>query len=193
LNDYNFIFNSIALIGYPKSGKTTFAKKLALQYKLSHLSLDAIVGTFEKVFPELRINHDIGSHTEITKAIAKFTYQWIEQQLYYQIPFVFEGYHIDIEEFNFNFSNKGVLTLGLGYSSISAEDKLNQTREYSQSPDWTLLHEDQKMLEWFDRIIPKIALFKEQCIESNIPYFDTSKNFWQTYSDIKDYLDNHLL
>jgi len=47
--------NNIIIAGVPRAGKSTFANKLSRKYGYQHLSMDAIIGGIETVFPELNI------------------------------------------------------------------------------------------------------------------------------------------
>lgn len=45
----------IIIAGVPRSGKTTACSMLANSNKYEHICMDAIVGSFQKVFPQLEI------------------------------------------------------------------------------------------------------------------------------------------
>lgn len=178
---------NIALIGYPKSGKTTFAKRIAKSLGFSHLSLDAIVGTFEHVFPEHGICHDEGTLQMRISSVKDFAYKWIEQNMYYNIPFVVEGYHINPEELREAYPDTlNIITLG--YPNLTSEEKFKLTREFSTEPDWTLLHSDKEILEFFVRVIPEIKEFKSRMDLAGIPFFDTGEDFELAFSKVCELL-----
>jgi uridine kinase len=172
----------IILTGYPKSGKTTYSKLLAKHFSLNHLSLDSIISAFEGVYPELNINHDVGTLQSITQALQPFAFKLIEQQLYYRVPFILDGYHLDIEELQKHFSKQKILIIGLGYPDLNAEEKLEDVRANPTKPNWTALFPDNELIDWFTRVIPKNKIFQEKCYKLDIDFYNVSQDFWQTYN-----------
>jgi hypothetical protein len=184
-------FDGIILLGYPKSGKTTFAKKLSSRYSLSHLSLDAFIDVFETLFPEHGINHDIGTLVEITAAVRNSANLWIRRQVHYKIPFIFEGYHINPMDIRQDLSDLNLLFIALSYSKISAQLKLQNTRDFTCAPDWTKRFDDSYMEAWFKKAIENSETFEKKCLEADIPIFNTGEGFWEAYAKISTHINSY--
>jgi hypothetical protein len=180
----------LVITGYPKAGKTTFSKRLSKRYNLSHISLDALIDSFETIYPELNINHDINTLAEITSSVRSFAYHLISRQMHYEIPFILEGYHIDTLHIEPFLKKLNIKIISLGYPSISPEEKLSATRNNSQAPDWTLGQSDEWVLNFFSRTIKASKNLKNVCKENSLPFFDSGKDFEECYKEICHYLDS---
>jgi len=160
----SILMNGIILIGPPKSGKTVFARRLASKCKLAHLSLDALIDAFENIFPEHGITHDGPSTAQICANAKPFVEHWLERQLHYRIPFLLEGFHLDLESLHQRFSERAVRIVCIGYPSMLGVDKVTLTRKFSVKPDWTDRISDDKMMVWFDHAAG-VSLHRSQVFE----------------------------
>ncbi len=58
---YNEIMKNVAIFGSSRAGKTTLAKMIAKRYPgYQFMVADIMIGTFERVLPQLDINHNGG-------------------------------------------------------------------------------------------------------------------------------------
>ena len=183
---------SIIITGYPKSGKTTIAKKLSKKYGISHLSLDAIIDAFEKIYPQLKITHNAKSTKILIEKLVPFVTHLLTRYYYYQIPFVLEGYHLDPVYLKQKFRKYKPLILAVGYSDIDSDRKLEITRRNSITPDWTKKIDDNVMKDWFAKAIIRCGEQKQLCEKNKIPYFNLGRDFKRGVRDVnkivKDYL-----
>jgi adenylate kinase family enzyme len=174
----------VILTGYPKSGKTLYSHRLAKRHRLSHLSLDALIDAFERTFPEHGITHDAPTLHEVVDNLRRFVRTWIHRQLHYQVPFLLEGYHLDLEELYATFSSQEVRIICLGYPSLSGKQKLRLTRKYSKAPDWTIDMKDEEMETWFQRAALKSGALRVRCERLGVPFIDTGREFWKGYREV---------
>lgn len=180
--------SGIILVGPPKSGKTFFAKRLCKSRRLSHLSLDALIDVFESEFPKLKITHDAPTFAEIQKRLRPVVNKWIDRQLHYKIPFLLEGYHMDIGAIHRRFAKQAIRVIGIGYPSLTPEQKLYLTRHHSQEPDWTKQFSDSSMAKWFEKAIVRSQKLQQSCKNLRIPFIDSSTNFAAAYRSLIEHL-----
>lgn len=180
---------NIFLIGPSRAGKTTFAKKLC-EHGYNHLVMDAVIETMAECFPESGIRHGNLESPEF----KKFLESYCRNTFKYGLPYI-----VDLEvlspEFASNLLDREESTaIYLGYSSITAQEKLEQVRKYDTKFDWTRKLTDEELLAMFEDLIQKSKLIQEEAKLYGFTYIDTSYDRENKFSNFIDAnLKNGLL
>lgn len=179
----NYIHKNILIIGAPRSGKTTLAKKFVKEKGYSLISIDNIVGGLE-AYPELNISHD-GEDNNTASRLAPFLEKLLielsEGSAFYDgIKFVIEGTHIDFEQLmpflqNDKYREKYEI-IGLTYDFITEQELYDNIKKYDNEDDWTFWCEDEELRGNVRYFIERNKFFNKKFREYNIITYDTSSN-----------------
>ncbi len=175
---------NIFLIGPSRAGKTTFAKELC-EHGYNHLVMDAVIETMAECFPESGIRHGNLESPEF----KRFLESYCRNTFKYGIPYI-----VDLEVLSPKFASTLIdkeesTVVYLGYSSITAQEKLAQVRRYDTRFDWTRNLTDEELLSMFDKLISKSQSIKEEASLYGFTYIDTSFN---REGKFKDFINAHL-
>ena len=174
---------NVIIIGAPRSGKTTLAKRFSKEKSYSLISIDDIVSGFES-YPELKIHHD-GDATDTATRLAPFLIRYFielsEGNTFYDgINYIIEGTHIDFEKIipflkSEKYSNKYDI-IGLTYNYISEQELYNYIKKYDTEDDWTYWCDDEELKGNVRYFIDRNKYFNEKFKQYNIKSYDTSYN-----------------
>ena len=189
---------NILIIGAPRCGKSSLAKKLNKEKKLSVISIDNIVSGFH-AYPELKIHHD-GSDVETAKNLAPFMKNFLielsEGSLFYDgVKFAIEGTHIDFEELmpflqSEKYREKYEI-IGLTCNDITAEELYKNIKKYDTEDDWTYWCDDEDLKNNAKYFIERNEYFNKQFKKYNIKSYDTSHDRESVLNKIiRDLYDN---
>jgi LPS sulfotransferase NodH len=171
------VSKSWLVIGEPRAGKTTLSSRLALKTGVSHLHIDSLVDSFERVFPENGISHDGESHQHLARALAPFLSCWLERLCYHGISFVADSYHVILEDAVALRERLGIDLVYIGYPDINAAHKLALMRANGSSSDWTKNQPDDYLLDFLSRCRARSAAMVEMCARQGVKYVNTSSDF----------------
>lgn len=169
---------NLIIMGNSRSGKTMLARKICSSIAgFSIISMDHLVMTFKKVFPDLQIDYYGKEETVFTKFIE----QYLDNVSYksWDINFIFEGARLPytvIERLKQNPQNKIIF---LGKPNIKPKDFFDEIRKYEKglvTGGWTKSLDDNKLLSWCTDWIKKAQKQQEYCKQNDIMFFDTSFN-----------------
>ena len=180
----------IIIAGCARTGKTTLA--LYFHNKgFVHYKMDSIK---RAMFKTLSLN--IKDWHVISPMISSIISTIIEENTSDKV-FTNEYYCIDtchlypIDILNMNLEN--TIIVFLGYTNINKEEKLKFIRENDNDNIWTSKLEDSQLLHDIDLCIQYSTEVKKQCLELNIPFFDTSYDFNKTIDSARTYIERELV
>ena len=172
---------NILIIGAPRCGKSSLAKKLNKEKGLSIVSIDDIVSGFH-AYPELSIHHD-GNYVETAKNLAPFLTNYLvelsEGSLFYDgVKFVIEGTHVDFEKIipflqSEKYKEKYEI-IGLTCNDITTEELYENIKKYDTEDDWTYWCDDEDLKNNTKYFIERNEFFNKQFKKYNIKTYDTS-------------------
>lgn len=151
---------NVLILGQPRSGKTTIAKKIAKKgYNI--IALDEMRQAFVDSMPELDLYHS-GTEIELNPVNAEKYYLFIKSYLknfnqkYPDVNVVIEGMEISLKAASrlFTDGNQCVI-ICLGVITDNPKDFNNLIRKYSinDEQDWTRNLNDDELMAVVDRII----------------------------------------
>ena len=175
-------------MGNSRSGKTMLARQICTTLPgYSLISLDYLVMTFKKVFPDLKIDYYGKEETIFTK----FVETYLDNCTYKSggINYILEGAAFPekvIERLNANPNNKVIF---LGKPNLSPQEFFEEIRKYENgltTGGWTKKLDDKILLSWCSDWIKKAKKQQKYCEQNNILFFDTSYNQQEVLNKIID-------
>ena len=172
---------NLLIIGVPRSGKSTLANMMSNKCGFDLISIDAIVATFSKIFPEL------GIHLEPEKSepvLSKFIFEYLHQ-LCQESPkrkFIIEGCHLSPETVAKNLDLEQCKVICLGYPTLSPEQFLVRARQ----TDWAPNKDDNELIKMGEYFIKQSKLHQSVCAQHNIQFIDTSNDCQETLCHIME-------
>lgn len=166
------------IAGISRSGKTTLARRLQKQTGFSLVSGDALMCTFESIFPELGIGHESDWKT-VCRKWEDFLLVYLNHMLTYEnIPFILDTCHLLPEQVAKRDLHKKYHVVFLGYPSRTPQEKLQDIRTYKTGHyDWTDEREDAELAATLERFVKNSAYIETECQKYNLPFIDTSTGF----------------
>jgi hypothetical protein len=174
--------------GASRSGKSILSRRFASDLGIPFFCLDFLVTSLQDI-PSLHIKHD-------QPFIAKAENLWPMAKNMLS--------HIISEEPNYLIEGDGILpkqivelsqlhpnairSAFVGYTEISAKDKLKEIREFGgQKDDWTMNYSDDEMTKYITDMIEYSNYLKTECEINNILYFDVSFDFKNKIDELFNY------
>ena len=160
---------SLIIIGVPRAGKSSLANMICDKLGYGLISIDAIVATFYKTFPEL------GIHAEPEKSepiLSKFIFEFLHQ-LHLENPtrkYVIEGCHLSPETVAKNISYETCDAVCLGYPDLAPEQFLARVRK----TNWASAKDDCEITQMGEYFIKQSKQQKTACDRHAIKFIDTS-------------------
>ena len=172
---------NILILGAPRTGKTTLAKKLNKEFGYNILSIDDLVSGFE-AFPSLNIKHD-SNDTLTSKNLNPFLKILFKElsegsKFYDDIKYVIEGTHIDVDEIvpyiqSEKYKDKYDI-IGITMNKITEDELFNNIKSNDTEDDWTYWVKDEDLKGDVRYFIEKNRYFNEKFKKYNIRTIDTS-------------------
>lgn len=165
---------SVFIGGVSRSGKSTLAAMVRQNNpQLSALSGDSFVSTFQRIYPELGISHQ-QEHGITCKNLDAFLFMFLEKlNKNENIPFVFDTFHVMPDQIARRGLQHIYKVVFLGYPDMTAEQKLQEIRQFDAQDSWTQEIDDTTLLEWVGEFIAHSKQMKAQCEEHAITFIDT--------------------
>ena len=169
---------NLLIIGVPRAGKSSLANMICDKFGYGLISIDVIVATFYKTFPEL------GMHEEPEKSepiLSKFIFEYMHQ-LYRENPtrkYVVEGCHLSPETAVKNTCSETCDIVCLGYPDLTPEQFLIRVRK----TDWASAKDDLEILQMGEYFIKQSRQDKNTCDQHGIKFIDTSDNIEITLTE----------
>lgn len=176
------------LIGWvSRAGKSMLSTLLAKKYRLNRIPLDPLITSFEEIYPDIGIGHK-GEHAQLCKHFSPFLTKFLEELLYEWSNFVVESYHFLPSLLSDEIREKYTIII-IWYPSIGLEEKFVDIRQYD-SDDRTQDIDDATLKECILSFIKQSKLYRDECLEYNIPFIDVSKNLPQKIREFCLEIDN---
>lgn len=169
---------SIILAGAAKAGKTTLARRLSREKGLSLISGDALICTFEDIFPQLGITHE-GDREIACKQFEDFIVYYINHLNDFGVaPFILDTLHLLPETVIKHNLHKKYRILYFGYPDMTAEEKLQEIRAHKcEFFDWTEEQTDEKLLGGLWEFVDWSKKMQRSCEKLGLAFIDTSHDF----------------
>ena len=176
--------------GTSRSGKTLIARKLLADHGIPYLSLDWLMMGFNDGIPDYGIHHLLWPN-EIAEKMWPFLQGMIDCMLVDGMDYVIEGEAMlprlvaDLVE-----KHPGkVRAVFVGYTEISAKDKVALVKQYSDGEnDWLTSKPDDYIRDHIENMIGYSKTIKKGCERHGLPYFDTSEDFPGAIEAAMDFL-----
>jgi len=186
----NEIKKNIIIIGPPRSGKTTLAKKIVKEFNnFSLISADNFTTSFICTCKDMAIN-------SINMAIPR------KQCFYYCIESMhYEGdinYVIDVGDYDeemFERIKNNSIIIFLGYSNLNSKELYNNIRKFDKPNDWTYIEGDYMLSRYCDAFIEQSKSLELIAKDNNYWYVDVSEDrecvLLNTFEKIKTILNEN--
>jgi len=182
------IKNNIIIAGVFRAGKSTISHLISKKYGYQHIIMDSINEGFEHIFPELGINtkanmDDIERLCGISKKIAPFINAMMESGRYdeFEHGMVLDVYELLPVDFIKYINKKNCRIYYFLAGDISAEERFKIFRKYDTEKHYTFSMDDKNLFEFCTRLVKENQYIKKQCIEYDLPYYETSKDRNKTF------------
>lgn len=169
-------YRQFIVAGVPTAGKSTFSHELVKKYFVQHICIDPIIEGFEDVFPELGITHKaptLEEHIQVCQKFKPFVFRMIDGLDVED--FVIEGFRLSLEDLYAKYPHLQYFVFG--YPTATSQERLVQCRKYDIN-NWTNELNDEQLLKEFNFLIEESKRLEKLCKKLNIPFFDTSKDYW---------------
>lgn len=169
---------NIIILGVARSGKTTLARMIKQKYpNYNIIDGDCIRTTFEKVLPDININHigGEGMHEKFPEFCAKlFDYQIKEHKNHFN--YIFESCDISPTQLKKYFNIENTEVLFLGYPNLTDEETYINYKKYAEENDYMIKKTDEEIMKRAIMWNKKSKEFKEECLKYKIKFIDVSYN-----------------
>lgn len=185
---------NLIIMGPSRSGKTMLARKICESLPgYSVISMDPLVMTFKKVFPDLNIDYYGKEETIFTKFIeVYFDHCTYKSGL---INHIFEGAALPnavLERLKANPNNKIIF---IGKPNLKPQEFFDEIRKYEKglpTGGWTKTLDDEKLFNWCSSWLKSAQNQQAYCKENNIEYVDTSYNHIEVINDVVQKLSKKI-
>ncbi|XMB73188.1 hypothetical protein RJI07_04565 [Mycoplasmatota bacterium WC30] len=175
--------------GTSRSGKSTAVNLLFNKINIPYLPTDTVMMGFHNGMPEIGVDPETYSY-EIAKKIWPFLRSMIVCMIENEIDYIFEGEAFlvgDVRSLMDSYPGN-VRACFMGYTDISLESKYKQIMKYSADNDWFIKNTEEYIKNHLSNMIELSKSIKIECTEHNIKYFDSSKDFEGTITEVVEYL-----
>jgi len=177
---------NILVIGAPRAGKTSLARKIAKELNYNVISLDDIVSGLS-VYTDLKISHDTDDY-ETSIRFSKFLKIYLKElaegsNFYSDIKYVIEGTHIDLD-YLLPFDNQNKYEIIGLINSTDKETMFKEIKENDTEDEWTYYLSDEELKGDINFFIERNEFFYNQFIKHGIKYYDTSINREDSFNNI---------
>jgi len=194
--------NNIIIAGVPRAGKSMMAHLLSRKYGYKHVSMDAIVAGFERVFPELGIAWFPSKATDIppldvlrnvSGKIALFIAAMLDSGEYDEFApgMVVDVYQLFPGDCIKHLKDKNCEIVYLLTSDVTPEERLSILKTYDEEKDYTFGAPDDELYEGCIQMVEQSQYIKSQCIEHNISYYETAKDRIDVFRQIIESFSAH--
>lgn len=167
---------NIFIAGTAKSGKSTFAEKICANYKYNHIPLDYFTSSLKHNFPESKITSNVVIEEESSSKLALLLSRVMNIMNDTDEPFIIDSAHILPRDIIKYIDRDKWDIYYFGYPNTTTQEKFNTLRKYDKKESWTRKRTDKELLDTLDKLISLSKQIKQECIENNIPFIDTSNN-----------------
>ena len=190
--------NNIIIAGVPRAGKSTMSNKLSRKFGYQHVSMDAIIGGIETVFPELGIkwwpceSEDIEILRIASEKATLIIKAMIESAEYneFEPGMVVDVVQILPEHFIKHLSDRDCKIAYFLTSDVTPEERFAIHRKYDTEKDYTSEFTDEQMSYHCNYVVNRSMLLKEQCIKHGLQYFETARDREKIFDECVQFFSN---
>lgn len=183
---------NILIIGAPRTGKSSLARKISREYGYNLISIDDIVSGF-KALPDADVYHK-NNEEKTSECLAPFLQEYLKElsegsNFYGGVKFVIEGTHFDFEKLmpflDTEKYREKYEVIGLTFNELTSIEIFNNIKKYDTEDDWTYWSESDEALMGDCRFfVDRNKFFNEKFMQYNIKTFDTSFNREEVLEEI---------
>lgn len=182
------MLKNVVIIGPPRCGKTTLAKKITKEFNnFSLISEDNFKSSFIATCEELEIY-------SINMAIPRRQcFNYLIQSMYYEDDI---NYVVDLLDYDDEILKKlkeNSIIVFIGYSDLSSKELFDNIRKYDKSNDWTYIENDYWLTQYCECFMEQSKYLQNVAKENNYWYVDVSKDreeiLSNTFEKIKEMLN----
>ena len=188
---------NLIIAGVFRSGKSTISNMVSKKYGYQHIVMDSINEGFEKVFPILGIDtkakmDDIERLCGISKTIAPFINAMLKSGRYNEFKpgMVLDVYELLPMDYIKYIKQDNCKIFYFLSENITPEERLKIFREYDTKSHYSYNMPEKELLEFCNRLIRENEYIKKQCIEYNLPFFETSKDRNEVFKKFIELIKN---
>ena len=175
---------NVVIIGAPRSGKSTLARKLFQKCPYySLISSDHLRSAFMHVMPEEEINDKggIGTKTKYPYFIKHLLDRNSYKRKYnMDMYYIIEGDFSYFEQATQLFNNEDTILIFMGKAELTKEELLKTIRKYDTDPKvWTKRFNDEELIKQCEDFLKMSKHNKEMCEKYGYIYIDTSYDYEQ--------------
>lgn len=190
--------NNIIIAGVPRAGKSTMSNKLSRKFGYQHVSMDAITGGIETVFPELGIkwwpceSEDIEILRIASEKATLIIKAMLESAEYneFEPGMVIDVVQILPEHFIKHLSDRDCKIAYFLTSDVTPEERFAIHRKYDTEKDYTSEFTDEQMSYHCNYVVNSSMLLKEQCIKHGLQYFETARDREKIFDECIHFFSN---
>ncbi len=173
----------IIIAGVPRAGKSTISQMISKKFGYQHISMDSIIAGIEKTFPETGIDSDADvkpcdNLVNISSKMASFIRAMMDSGEYDELDYgmVIDIYQLLPKDF-VQYIDSSICDIYYFITSeVTAQERYEILKAYDTPNDYTYYLSDKENMENCISIVEISKLLKEQCLEYDLPYFETSNN-----------------
>ncbi len=172
----------IIIAGVSRSGKSTLAREICKRLGFFFIPGDPLISTLEELYPETGIHHCDDNRT-FSPDLAVFIDRYLQHIAYEELDVVIDLYQLFPIDYQKVLRPHDIKIVYLGYSSLTAEEKLQDIRLYERKNDWTAETSDDALIKIIEQFLTESSMMRDQCRTYQIPFFDTGTCFAQSIDD----------
>jgi len=193
--------NNIIIAGVPRAGKSTLSHLLSQTFGYQHVSMDAIIAGFERIFPESGIvwwpskaadapplNVLRGASEKIAQLIAAMLDSGEYDE--FEPGMVVDVYQLFPEHYEKYLSGHHCEIMYLVTSDVTPEERFSILKAHDTKSDYTFHTPDDELREGCKQLVEHSQFIKKQCIAWDLPYYETAKSREDVFRRIVNSLCN---
>lgn len=173
----------IIIAGVPRAGKSTISKRIAKGKGYQHISMDSVLAGIEKVFPETKVNTDnsddvMKNFEFISSKVAPFIRAMINSGEYDECDYgvVIDVHQLTPRDYLKYIADEKSEVYFIITPDVTPEERFRILKQYDTQDDYTYFHTDEENRNDCIDIVEMSNWLKEQCMECNLSYVDTTYN-----------------
>ena len=169
-------YKNVFVGGVARSGKSTFAKKMAKMNEFNHFPLDYVTSSLKNNFPETNISSSVVIGEESSEKLALLLSTVVRIIDSKDEKFIIDSAHIMPKDIAPYLDRSKWDIYFLGFPNVSKFTKFSTIRKYDDHTDWTSRRSDEELLSIIEKLIEISKKIQLECEELRIPFIDTSSD-----------------
>lgn len=172
----------IIIAGVPRSGKTTACSILANSNKYEHICMDAVVSSFQNVFPQLEIttytdNPDTMVQ-DMSKKLTPFINSLVVSNNYDKLNYklIIDILELVPEDYYYNIDKNFTNIYFFGTPDLTPKQNFERIRKFDTDEDYTYYISDEDLMERCKRFSDISKYLQKECEKYQLPFINTSFN-----------------